>query len=126
MIPTRIHLHKKTQRLAIDFNQEQFSLDAEFLRVHSPSAEVQGHGGHGGELPVQKRDVKIQKIEPVGNYAIRLYFDDGHTSGLYTWSYLHKLGTNKGTLWAEYLKKIKAAGQTREKGAQVLTFSPNP
>ncbi len=125
MTPTRIHLHKKTQRLAIDFDEEQFSLGAEFLRVHSPSAEVQGHGGQGGELPVQKSEVSIQKIEPVGNYAIRIYFDDGHTSGLYTWSYLHKLGSNKETLWSEYLEKLKAAGQTREKGAQVLTFTPN-
>ena len=93
MIPTKINLRKKTQVLYLEFDAETFELSAEFLRVHSPSAEVKGHAGQGGELPSGKRFVNITKIEPAGNYAIRILFDDSHASGLYTWQYLYKLCT---------------------------------
>lgn len=125
MTPNKIHLHKKTQILDITFGQKLFQMRAEFLRVQSPSAEVKGHAGEGGRLPVQKKNVQIQKLEPAGNYALRIHFDDGHTSGLYTWQYLYELGENQQQLWQAYLDKLNTTQQTREPEAQVLQFTPN-
>ena len=81
---------------------------AEYLRVESPSAEVRGHGGGPKTIVKGKQDVKISGLEPVGNYAVRIGFDDGHDSGLYSWAYLHKLGAEKDRIWADYLKAAGA------------------
>lgn len=106
--PVEIKLARDRRQLTLcyDDGREQ-ALSAEFLRVHSPSAEVRGHGG-GGTLPLGKQDVLIEGIEPVGNYAVRLVFDDGHNSGLYTWAWLDEIGRNRERLWAEYLERAAA------------------
>lgn len=89
-------------------------LSAEFLRVHSPSAEVRGHGAGQEVLQVGKKDVAILKLEPVGRYALKIVFDDGHDSGLYDWGYLRTLGDEKVAYWERYLKRLEEAGQSRE------------
>ena len=113
--PTDIRLHQKSRVLEISFNDgANFSLPCEFLRVHSPSAEVRGHGPGQEVLQVGKEDVNISAIEPVGSYAIKLVFDDGHSTGLYTWSYLYKLGRNQKEFWALYLGRLREAGHERK------------
>ncbi len=113
-IPTEINLHQKSHILEIAFdNGEQFEFTCEYLRVYSPSAEVRGHAPDQEVLQVGKADVNIQQIEPVGNYAVRLYFDDGHDTGIYSWDWLYHLGKNYDKLWAEYLDKLAKAGQKR-------------
>jgi len=108
---TEVNLHQKSRTLEIKFDDgAQFELSCEYLRVFSPSAEVQGHGPGEGVLQVDKEDVNIKSIEPVGNYAIQLYFDDDHNTGIYSWDTLYKLGTNKDKNWQEYLDRLKAAG----------------
>ena len=92
---------------------ESFDLEAEYLRVESPSAEVKGHGPGQEQLVTGKRHVSISRLEAVGTYAVRLMFSDGHSTGLYTWPYLMKLGRERETIWAEYLGKLEAAGMTR-------------
>lgn len=87
-----------------------FKFTAEFLRVHSPSAEVQGHGPGQETLQLDKHDVNIANIEPTGHYAIKLHFDDGHDSGLFSWTYLYELGQNYETKWQSYLERLKEAG----------------
>ena len=115
MVPTEIKLHRKSAKLELTYSErESVVLSAEFLRVHSPSAEVRGHGRGQGVLQTGKRYVTINRIEAVGNYAIKLNFDDGHDSGIYSWDYLVELGENKGSLWQGYLAKLREAGQTRE------------
>jgi len=110
-VPTSIKLHKRSRVLEISFEDgERFELSCELLRVHSPSAEVRGHGPGQGVLPMGKQDVNIESIEPVGNYAVRLVFDDGHDSGLYSWDYLHRLGRNKDAYWRDYQEALRAAG----------------
>lgn len=118
--PTKIQLHKQSQQLELHFGTEQFSLSAEFLRVHSPSAEVMGHGPNQAVLQFGKKDVCITKIERAGNYAIKLFFDDGHDSGIYTWSYLHELGTTHDKLWQDYLDALVNAGKTRDKDTSIV------
>ena len=114
-IPTEINYHKKSRVLDIAFGDEhRFQLTAEFLRVHSPSAEVRGHGPGQEVLQIGKEGVGIDRIEPVGNYAVRLYFDDGHDTGLYSWSYFLELGHEKDRKWAAYLEALKAKGLKRE------------
>ena len=112
--PVEIRLKSGARELAITFDDGgTFALPAEFLRVHSPSAEVKGHGP-GEEVTVPgKRRVAIGSLEPVGNYALRILFDDGHDTGLYTWSYLHALGRDRDRLWADYLGKLAAKGLSR-------------
>lgn len=112
--PTDLKLHQKSRQLEVSFdNGDTFKLPCEFLRVYSPSAEVQGHA-HGQEvLQVGKRDVEISRIEPVGNYAVQLTFSDGHDSGLYSWDYLYELGRNYLSLWDKYLARMEAAGADR-------------
>ncbi len=112
--PVEIRLRTGARELAITFDDATtFSLSAEFLRVHSPSAEVKGHGP-GEEVTVPgKRLVAIRSLEPVGNYALRILFDDGHDTGLYTWTYLHTLGRERDRLWADYLANLAAKGLTR-------------
>jgi DUF971 family protein len=102
--PTELRRSPAQDALTIRFdNGETFTLAAEYLRVESPSAEVRGHGG-GPKLIVRgKEHVKIAALEPVGNYAVRIVFDDGHDSGLYSWDFLHRLGREHDTVWAEYL-----------------------
>lgn len=124
MIPTQINLRRKTQALSLEFGAETFELSAEFLRVHSPSAEVKGHAGQGGELPTGKRLVKITQLEPAGNYAIRILFDDKHASGLYTWQYLYMLCTQQEKIWETYINKLHLAKKTRDPQESVLIFKP--
>ena len=100
------------------------SLDAEFLRVFSPSAEVRGHGPGQEVLQAGKSAVTISAIEPVGHYAVQLVFDDGHDSGLYSWSYLRELIEARENLWQNYLERLARAGLSREPDVQVLMFQP--
>ncbi len=113
-IPTEINLRQKSRILEITFDDgEHFEFTCEYLRVHSPSAEVRGHAPGQEVLQVGKADVNIEQIESVGTYAVRLYFDDGHDTGIYSWDWLHYLGKNQDKLWQEYLDKMAAAGQKR-------------
>jgi DUF971 family protein len=115
VIPSDIRLHKRSKTLELVYpDGQQFALPAEFLRVHSPSAEVRGHGPGQEVLQTGKLHVGISKIEPVGHYGIKLHFDDGHNTGIYPWDYLQELGSNQQTLWEDYLKRLRAAGATRE------------
>ncbi|HWH85652.1 MAG TPA: DUF971 domain-containing protein [Pseudomonas sp.] len=112
-IPTDIKLHKASKTLTLKYpSGEEFTLPAEFLRVHSPSAEVQGHGKP--ILQFGKLNVGLSKLEPAGNYALKLTFDDGHDSGLFTWEYLYQLGKRQEELWDDYLAELRAAGKSRD------------
>ena len=114
-IPTEINYHKKSRVLDVAFgDDERCQLTAEFLRVHSPSAEVRGHGPGQEVLQIGKEDVGIDRIEPVGNYAVRLYFDDGHDTGLYSWQELQRFCVHNEQLWADYLSRLAAAGHRRK------------
>lgn len=114
-IPTGITLHQKSRILEIGFSDGRtFRLPYEFLRVHSPSAEVRGHGPGQEVLQTGKREVEIRSIEPVGSYAIQPAFSDGHSTGIYSWEYLYELGETQDELWAQYLEKLKKAGASRE------------
>lgn len=114
-IPTEIILHQKTKMLEVAFDDDsRYMLPFEFLRVYSPSAEVKGHGEGQEVLQVGKKDVVLLNVEPVGSYAVKLIFDDGHDSGLYTWRYLHELGQGQDALWRDYLERLEAAGESRE------------
>ena len=112
--PTDIRLHQKSRVLEVIFNNgAEFRLPCEFLRVHSPSAEVQGHGAGQETLQVGKELVNIKEIEPVGAYAVKLHFDDGHNTGLFSWEYLYRIGQNQGAMWESYLQRLKDAGHER-------------
>ena len=112
--PTEINFHQKSHMLEITFDDgNTFELPSEYLRVYSPSAEVQGHGPGQEVLQIGKQDVNITKIEPVGHYAIQLFFDDNHDTGIYSWETLYDLGKNYDTKWPEYLEKLEAAGHKR-------------
>ncbi|PAU60222.1 1-(5-phosphoribosyl)-5-((5-phosphoribosylamino)methylideneamino)imidazole-4-carboxamide isomerase [Pseudomonas sp. PIC25] len=118
-IPSAIELHKASKTLTLKYGEgESYTLPAEFLRVHSPSAEVQGHGNP--ILQYGKLHVGLSKIEPAGQYALKLSFDDGHDSGLFTWDYLHHLATNQERLWTEYLVALAAAGKSRDPDESVV------
>lgn len=106
--PTELRYLKSSRELAIVYGEERFVLSAEFLRMHSPSAEVQGHDGRGGTLPVGKQDVAITAIEPVGNYAVKIHFSDGHDTGLYSWDWLRELCLQRDQLWRIYREKVAA------------------
>lgn len=113
--PTEIRLKAAERTLLVAFDDgSRFALPAEFLRVESPSAEVQGHGPGQKTLVAGKAGVGIASVEPVGNYAVRIVFDDGHDTGLFTWSYLHELGTRQAELWSAYLAALEAAGRRRD------------
>jgi len=124
-IPTKIQLHKKAKLLDIHFGETSYSLPAEFLRVNSPSAEVQGHGPDQAILQHGKKFVGIDKIEAAGNYGLRLYFDDGHNSGIFTWPLLEQLGANRSEIDAQYEEKLHRANLSREPNAQVINILPN-
>ncbi|CAC9525943.1 FIG00899427: hypothetical protein [uncultured Gammaproteobacteria bacterium] len=110
--PSNITLNKDKNLLTLTFDGIEYPLTTEFLRIHSPSAEVVGHGPGQETLQLDKENVKIDRIEPTGNYAIILFFSDGHDSGIYSWEHLHKLATNKDDLWSNYLKRLKEAGHS--------------
>jgi len=113
-IPSNIKLHQKSRLLEIVFNDDtECMLSCEFLRVYSPSAEVRGHGVGQEVLQIGKENVNILGIEPVGQYAIKLIFSDGHDTGLYSWDYLYDLARNYEGLWLEYIGKLDAAGIKR-------------
>lgn len=116
--PTDIKLHKKSRILEISFEDgSAFQLPCEYLRVHSPSAEVQGHGPGQEVLQLGKENVNIVNIEPVGHYAVVLEFDDEHNTGIYSWEKLYELGINQEKYWQSYLQRLEAAGHTRKESA---------
>jgi len=112
--PTDIVLHQQSHSLEITFDDgARFELPVELLRVYSPSAEVRGHWGQYAKLQIDKQDVNITEIRPVGAYAVKIFFDDGHNSGLYDWGFLYDLGRKKDLYWNEYLQRLAEAGHTR-------------
>ncbi len=114
-IPTEITLHQKSARLELAFSDgASFSLPFEFLRVYSPSAEVRGHGPGQEVLQLGKRHVQLTSVEPIGHYALKCIFSDGHDSGLYSWDYLYHLGKEHDQLWQDYLNRVEAAGASRD------------
>lgn len=114
-IPTEICYTRETKILTVRFDNERtFDLPAELLRVESPSADVQGHKASEKKIVAGKLHVRISAIEPVGNYAIRICFDDGHDSGFYTWGWLYRLGEDMRPIWAEYLKNLARSGLSRD------------
>lgn len=118
LIPTSIKLHKASRTLELQYGADSYLLPAEFLRVHSPSAEVQGHGKP--ILQTGKLNVALIGIEPAGNYALKLTFDDGHDSGLFTWDYLQQLALRQDELWRDYLAELAAAGKSRDPAESVV------
>ena len=113
--PTEIDLDRAEKRLTVTFEDgETFIYPAELLRVESPSAEVQGHGGEGKTIVAGSRHIGILNIEPVGNYAIRIEFDDLHNTGIYSWTYLYGLGRNKDAIWRRYLDALEEKGLSRD------------
>ncbi|WP_249978422.1 gamma-butyrobetaine hydroxylase-like domain-containing protein [Vreelandella olivaria] len=113
--PTRVHYHKQARELELGYaNGDTYRLPIELLRVYSPSAEVRGHGGDSAVLQVGKKDVGLQNITQAGNYALKLHFDDGHDSGLYSWNYLYDLAQHQAAYWQNYLQRLDAAGASRE------------
>ena len=114
--PTEIKLHQQSRVLEITYaDGKTFNLPCEFLRVHSPSAEVRGHGPGQEVLQVGKQEVSISRIEPVGTYAVQLYFSDGHDTGIYSWDLLYDCGARQQEMWEIYLHRLATAGASREK-----------
>jgi len=114
--PTEIKLHQVSRILEIAFSDgKTFRLPCEFLRVYSPSAEVRGHGPGQEVLQMGKKNVDIQKIEPVGSYAVQFTFSDGHDTGIYSWDLLYDYGMRQDEMWQHYLKRLQDAGASREK-----------
>ena len=113
--PTEIRLRRKSRVVEVAFaDGARYALSFEYLRCHSPSAEVQGHGPGQDVLQIAKENVAVLAIEPVGRYAVRLVFDDGHNTGLYTWQYLRELGATFDEKWARYLKRLEGIGYVRK------------
>ena len=115
-LPSDIKLHLKSRTLELIYPDGAFELTAEFLRVLSPSAEVRGHGIGQGVLQTGKKLVGIKQVVPAGNYALKIVFDDGHDSGLYTWEYLYDLAHDRERYWQEYLRQLEEAGASRDGG----------
>jgi DUF971 family protein len=114
-IPTRIVAHQQSRKLEIEFSDGAlFHLPYELLRVQSPSAEVRGHGPGQEVLQVGKREVGLNSLDPVGNYAVQPHFSDGHNTGIYSWDYLYDLGRDQETIWQKYLAKLAQAGAGRD------------
>lgn len=126
MNPTKIKLHKSSNTLelsyAADTGEVSYTLSAEYLRISSPSAEVRGHSPDQAVLQVGKSRVKLVGLEAVGYYAVKLEFDDGHDSGLYTWNYLHDLSINEAQYWADYLQQLNLTKQSRDPHTSVVQF----
>ena len=113
--PADIKVKRKSRVLEVHFHDgETFMLPFEYLRVFSPSAEVRGHGGGEGKLELAKESVRIEGVEPIGNYAVRLLFDDGHATGIYSWKYLYELGADYDKKWARYLERCEKLGYERK------------
>ena len=113
-VPTEIYLNRRTRILTVSFEQEVFELSCEYLRAHSPSAEVQGHGPGQDVLQTGKENVNIDSIESVGNYGIKPVFDDGHDTGIFSWDTLYKLAINHNENWERYMQRLEEAGITRK------------
>ncbi|SDJ17894.1 gamma-butyrobetaine hydroxylase-like domain-containing protein [Billgrantia gudaonensis] len=114
-IPSNVHYHKQARELELSYpNGEHYRLSVEYLRVFSPSAEVRGHGRGQETLQVGKKFVGLKNVTPTGRYALKLHFDDGHDSGLYSWDYLWWLIENREANWADYLQRLEEAGASRE------------
>jgi len=127
LVPTALTVHMQSRTLEVGFEGGvQFSLPFEFLRVYSPSAEVRGHGPGQEVLQTGKRDVSLTALEPVGNYAVQPHFSDGHNTGIYSWDYLHWLGSNQAELWQAYLERLEAAGFTHESGRDAPMAAAKP
>ena len=113
--PVNITLHAASRVFEIEYDDgRSFKLPFEFMRVHSPSAEVRGHGPGQGTLQVGKREVTITEVLPIGHYAVQPVFSDGHTSGIYSWDYLYELGDEQEELWRRYLERLATAGASRD------------
>jgi DUF971 family protein len=115
--PSQIKYHRVSHWLEVVFDDARYELPAEYLRVYSPSAEVRGHGGGEPLLILEKENVGISRIDAVGNYAVRLYFSDGHSTGLYSWDVLRDLGENQAAYWTRYLERLAEAGIQRQEPA---------
>ncbi len=123
--PTDITLHRRSHALEISFDDgSHFKYPVELLRVYSPSAEVRGHWGQQAKLQVDKQDVNIDDLIPVGQYAVKIVFDDGHDSGLFDWDYLHDLGRKQALYWTDYLDRLHAAGHVRQAPHHLQDASP--
>jgi DUF971 family protein len=123
--PTEIKLHQASRAMEISFaDGTSFRLSYEFLRVYSPSAEVRGHGPGQETLQTGKRDVTIVEVEPVGHYAIRPKFSDGHDTGIYSWNYLYELGCDHDALWQRYVERLAAAGASRDPDPNAKPTTP--
>jgi DUF971 family protein len=124
--PINITLHSSSRVFEVEYDDgRSFKLPFEFMRVHSPSAEVRGHGPGQGTLQAGKRDVTITEVQPVGHYAVQPLFSDGHSSGIYSWEYLYELGVNQVRLWNEYLAQLEAAGASRDPAAASNVAAPS-
>jgi DUF971 family protein len=123
--PRDIIYHKIAHTLEVKWPDESYRLPAELLRVYSPSAEVRGHAPDERKLQTGKKHVGIRSIEPVGNYAIRIVFDDGHDSGLFAWEFLHDLGENQDRYWQEYVSDLKSANASRLPSIAVGQWQPD-
>lgn len=118
--PTALTVHRQSRVLEIGFDDgSNFSLPFELLRVYSPSAEVRGHGPGQETLQTGKRNVDVTALEPVGNYAVQPHFSDAHDTGIYSWEYLHWLGSNQTALWNDYLDRLQAAGFAADSGRDI-------
>lgn len=123
--PTSLKLHRQSRVLDVTYaDGTRYALPCEYLRVYSPSAEVRGHGGGEPIVVPGKRNVTIERVEPVGNYAVRLVFDDGHNTGLYSWDVLEDLGANQATYWPRYLERLAEHGLTRDSAVTKLSALP--
>ena len=126
--PTEVKLRKQSNTLELSYSDgSQLEFSSEFLRVHSPSAEVRGHGNGQEVLQAGKRNVKLKNLEPVGNYAVKLEFDDGHSTGIFSWDYLVSIGRDKKKLWEDYLLRLQQAGKTRDPSptdTQIIKVKP--
>lgn len=124
-IPTEIKLHQASRVLELTYGDgTSFQLPYEFLRVYSPSAEVRGHGPGQETLQIGKREVTIADVEPIGHYAIRPRFSDGHESGIYSWDYLYDLGMRQDQLWRQYLARLEGAGASRDANPNAAPAAP--
>ena len=124
-VPTEIKLHQTSRAMELSFaDGTRFRLPYEFLRVYSPSADVRGHGPGQETLQVGKREVTIAELEPVGHYAVRPKFSDGHDTGIYSWDYLYDLGERQDELWQRYLARLAAAGASRDPDPNALAPAP--
>ena len=124
--PTELRYQKDARVLVIAYDAVRFELSAEFLRVNSPSAEVQGHGGEGGELPRNKENVAITGIAPVGNYAVKISFSDGHDTGLYSWDWLQELCRKRDALWTTYQERLRTTPDPAMSAVRFVPATPFP